>query len=126
MKLYPKRKTDEEYVEATRNLVVRSKWIGVLEALGSIIHLALSLVLIGFFVWFYLLGNLLGKKMDPEVSSLFWNGILIGAFGSLNVFLVIANLIRCFKARRSEHLMLKYHDELKEKKTITNLPLDCD
>ncbi len=115
MNLFPKRKTDEEYVEAARKLVVRSKWIGVLEALAAIICLVSYLGVNSFYVWLNKL------QYGPGVLI----GIIYGASGGLIISLAIVNMIQCFKGRRAERLMLKYHDELKEKKTITNPPSDC-
>jgi hypothetical protein len=119
MKLYPKRKTDEEYVEFTRKLIARSKWLGFLHALGAIVFLVMA-EMIRRMIYSH-------DGIIPDMSSGVRIGIILGACGGLFIFLAIENLIgaiQYFKGKRVERLMLRYHDELKQNNPALAQPPD--
>ncbi|KKL94692.1 hypothetical protein LCGC14_1862140 [marine sediment metagenome] len=113
MELYPKRKTDEQYVEAVRKLVARSRWFGVYHA---------CLVIV-FVVAFQILWRSICSVdgLMSGVSKGVHIGIMLGAMAGVLMVLAAQNVIwgaQCFKGHRTERLMLKFHDELKKEKEL--------
>lgn len=112
MELYPKRKTDAEYIATMRKIVKRSKRVAVFFVFCGMIQLTSF-----WFLWKMI------HRLDgimSEVSKGVHIGIMRGAMAG--IFLVLAS--QCFqfahekfRGNRSEKLMLKFHDELEELKT---------
>ena len=113
MELYPKRKTDEEYIEALRKLVARSKWFGVFHAFFVLFFLGM------FLVWWHLLCKL--DQLFPELAESIGKGIhigiMFGAVAGLFAFYALQAVfwsVQSFCGQRTERLLLKFHDRLKE------------
>jgi hypothetical protein len=115
MELYPKRKSDEEYVNATRRLVRRSRWFGLLHVGGALF----------FLVMFQLLWNLIcsSEGLMGDLSPGVRVGITLGAMGGVFLLFAVQNIIwaaQYLKGLRTEKLMLAFHDELTRTKEASN------
>ncbi len=110
MELYPKRKTDAEYVEATRKQIARSSKFGIFHACGAL-----------FFILAFLVLSRLIHSVDgmmEGVSSGVHIGIMFGFMGGIFILFAAQSVIRAaqyFKGQRTKRLMVKFHDELKMK-----------
>lgn len=123
MELYPKRKTDDQYVTSVRKLVSRSRWFGVFHAVGAVF----------FFGMYHVIWNMLHSVDFPfhhfdlqspvgsdVVKSGFHVGVMLGAFAGIHLVFAVLNIMwamQYFRGQRTERLMLKFHDELKEQET---------
>lgn len=115
MKLCPKRKTDEEYVECIRKHLARSKWYGIFQ-------FCCGFLFIGAFYWWWQLifsYQELAPGMEEEVRS----GLIIGIAGGAwaGVFIIIASQcviwgLQSIHGQRTDRLLVQLHDELKEYK----------
>ena len=109
MELYPKQKTEEEYVEAVRKQAARSWMFGIFHACGVFFFFGVSLFL-----------SKLIHSTDgamEHVSSGMHLGMMFGFMAGILILLGVQNLIwavQYFKGNRTERLMLKYHNKLKE------------
>ena len=115
MELYPKRKTDEEHVETTRKFLNRSKWFGLLFALGAVCQLVCFAMLWHLIYSFDV--TILGVSQGVHI------GIMLGAMGG--VFIVLSAqcavwALPYFLGQRTERLMVKFHDELIQKEKASN------
>ena len=113
MQLFPKRKTDAEYIEAVRRSVKRSRWIAIIYACE-----ALLLYLLFFLYWRFIpsLADIM-PGLDKQVRTAFSIGIMLGAMGGLMVFgacICVVAAVRTGSGQRTERLMLKFHDELEQ------------
>lgn len=111
MEVFPRRKTDEEYVEGIRKLVGRSKRAAVLHT---------------FFALFFLGTFFCTLKFMDTAESLFaestgpikggaYVGFLFGAFAGMQFILAVESMIwaaQRWHGLRTEKLMLQYHDKL--------------
>ena len=114
MQLYPKRKTDTEYIEMIRKFVERSKWFGAFHACVFILFSMMFLILRN--IIYTTDSAVLGfkKMIEPGIHI----GIMLGTFGGLLLVFAVLNVIWAvtyFNGQRTERLMLKFHDELKRK-----------
>ena len=110
MELYPKHKTDEEFVEAVRKQAAHSRKFGIFHACGVLFFLGAFLVLS------HLIHSVDG--MMEDVSSGVHVGIMFGFMGGIFILLAVQNVMwatQYFKGNRTEHLMLKFYDDLKKK-----------
>lgn len=124
MEIYPKRKTDGQYVEFVRQQVARSKWRLALHLLAAII----CLIPLFCSSWVCRLDELM-----PEFGGAARHGFIIGVQYGIGVglFAVFAmvNIIFAlpyFRGHRTEQLMLKFYDELSElsRKYAKDSPID--
>jgi hypothetical protein len=117
MQIYPRRTTDEEYVEATRKLIRRSKWFGLFFAAGGVFFLVMFEAL-----WHVIHSD---EGLMADISPGVHIGIMLGAMGGIFLLLAIQSLMcaaQYFKGQRTERLMPKFHDELKKTKESSNPP----
>jgi len=114
MQLFPKRKTDAEYVKQVRRLLSRSKWFGAM-------HL-------GFAAFFFLMSWLwwrhiteVGDRipmLDEAARQGFAIGVSLGTMAGMTFLFTLISLLsalRILTGQRTERLMLKFHDELKKR-----------
>jgi len=114
MELYPKQKSDAEYILWIRKQVAHAKRSAVFHGVMFFVFIALYLVLNHLVFQFH--------EFMPEIAETLPVGIVIGVqFGVMFVFLggmaafCVFMAIRHLKGNRTETLMLKFHDELKKK-----------
>ena len=124
MQVFPKRNTDDEYVTSIRKLVSRSRWFGVFHAVGALF----------FFGMYHIIWRMLHSVDLPfhhfDIQSQAWAdvtksgfhvGVMLGAFAGIQLVFAVLNIMwamQYFRGQRTERLMLKFHDELKEKKGL--------
>ncbi|MCG3149218.1 MAG: hypothetical protein PCFJNLEI_02681 [Verrucomicrobiae bacterium] len=119
MELYPKRKTDEEYVESVRKLVARAKWFGVFHACGFVFFLAAYFV---FWRMIYSSESPL-REIFAAGGSGWYIGVMLGAGAGLLLVFAAQNAMwagQRFRGFRTEKLMLRFHDELRRGDTTSN------
>ena len=109
MKLYPERKTDEEYVETIRKVVAGSKRHRIFQAVMTAVYIVIICKL-GYV--FYEIAKNTGTK-GVGVGMLM--GISLG-FLSTTAASMILGVVNTFAGERASRLLLKYHDELKKQK----------
>jgi hypothetical protein len=115
MELYPKRKTDDEYVALIRKQVDRSKWFGYFHVVAAI-----AFVVMYFILWRLTMS---ASELVPEINSGLHIGIILGAFGGLLLVIAIQSIVwatQSFTGQRTERIMLKLYDELKKKEEASN------
>ncbi len=117
MELYPKRKTNAEYIASVRKQVGHAKRNAVFHG----IMFAVSIVL------FLVLNHLVFEfcNIMPHVAETLPHGVIMGVpIGVVMVFLIAlaaSNVViatRHIKGNRTERLLLTFHDELKEKESF--------
>ena len=112
MEPYPRRKTDEEYVESVRKQVARSKWYGVFHACGFVFFL-------GAYWWIWWMTYSPDSPLLDIASGAgigWYIGVLLGAFAGLQLVFAAQNVMwaaQRFRGFRTDRLMLRFHDELK-------------
>jgi len=114
MALYPRRKTDAEYVQWVRKTVSRARGLAVFHGTMAIVLLAC------YFAIIRIVGDVDMPffGLDEATSVGVRMGLVLGTF--MGVMLVVAAgnivwLIMLLKGQRTERLMLKFHDELTKK-----------
>ena len=128
MQVFPKRKTDDEYVNSIRKLVSRSRWFGLFHVVGIVIFVGMYYVIWRMFLSVPLdfpfhLFELQSSTMLELSKSGFHAGVAIGAFAGFQLVFAMCSFIwatQYFSGRcqRTERLLLKFYDELKEKKEL--------
>jgi len=112
MQLYPKGKSDEEYVESVRRLVARSRWFGLFHAFACIFFLAMF-----WWTWRMALSiDSMIADLPVSVERGAFLGVMMGAFAGFALLLAAQNAIwagQYLRGMRTEKLMLKFHDEWK-------------
>jgi len=108
MKLCPKRKTDEEYIESVRRLVSRRNW-------HVAIHAGLAVLLFGMFwkFWGWIFSDPDMHTDGPEFR------IMLGALAGVMLVQVASsgyNVLWALKGQRTERILLRLYDELKQYK----------
>lgn len=113
MRLYPKPKTDTEYIEFVRKYVKRSKWF-------VLFHICAS---VGFLVLYWLLLRAIYSADSTipgfckAIDTGIYIGMMLGAFAGVLLVFAAINVVlsvQCLHGYRTEQLMLKFHDELKK------------
>ncbi len=114
MQLYPKPKTDAEYVELIRKHVGRSKWLA----------LFLGCLSVGFLLAYWLLwqkvygsGDSTINKLNETIESGVRIGIMLGATEGLLLIFAASHAVFAVQyllGDRTKRLMLKFYDELKK------------
>lgn len=126
MQVFPKRKTDDEYINSIRKFVSRSRWFGLFFIVGVIFFIGLYCVIWGILLPksidfpFHLYG-LQSSTMVDLAKSGFHIGVMLGAVAGIDLFFAFFSFIwamKFFSGQRTEHLLLKFYDELKEKKEL--------
>ena len=120
MQVFPKRKTDDEYIISIRKLVSRSRWFGVFHTVGAVFFLAMYHV-----IWRML--HSAGfpfhhfdfhSEVGADVAKFgFHVGVMLGAFAGIQLVFAVLNIMwamQYFRGQRTERLMLRFHDELKK------------
>jgi len=117
MKLYPKRKSETEYISWIRKQVSHAKRLAVFHGIMFIVSIVLFLVFNHLVFQFH--------EIMPEAAATLPLGVIIGLpFGVMLVFLLamvafnVVTAVRHLSGNRTEKLMLKFHDELKEKRGL--------
>jgi hypothetical protein len=119
MEVFPRRRTDAEYVQLIRKAVSRSKWFVVLHAAMTCFYIA------AFIVFPYYAAEMEGLfpasaiSLGVKIGILL--GLLIGVIGALAVMSVGA-CIKTLIGWRTERLMLKFHDELEGRSSQGGTP----
>jgi hypothetical protein len=114
MKLWPEKKSDEDYIESIRQLISRGNQVCIHYAIIAVLCLLL-------FVVYWLLLRWFASSQSQFTGGLrlgFGFGILLG--GVAGIFLFSAMYygmlaIRGVDGYRAERLMIRFHDELKGK-----------
>ena len=112
MELYPKHKCDAEYIELVRKRVSHTKRFALLHGIMFMVFIVMFLVLNRLVCQF--------QEIIPEVAEGVIIGLPIGVvmvFLAANVGFSAAFAARHLKGGRTENLMLKFHDELREQET---------
>jgi len=114
MQIYPRRKSDTEYIAAVRKSIHRSKWIALINAC------MFAVFVVCFFMFWRLILSV--QATFPEYAEAIGQGahigIMLGAFAGFLLFLGVVNLvfaILSFAGQRTARLMLKFYDELENK-----------
>ncbi len=115
MKLCPKRKTDEEYIECIRKHLARSKWYGIF------LFCCAFLCIVSFYGWWQqiLAYRELAPGAEEEVLNGMFIGIVVGAMAGVGIMLASQGVIWGFQylyGQRTERLLVQLHDELKQYK----------
>jgi hypothetical protein len=116
MELYPKRKSDAEYIAWIRMQVGDGKCYAVFQGIMFFVFIVLYLILNRLVFQFH--------EIMPEAAETLPLGVIIGVqFGVMFVFLggmaafCVVTAVRHLKGNRTEKLMLKFYDDLKEQET---------
>ena len=111
MKIFPKQKTDAEYVEGVRKLIARSKWFGLFHACGFVFFL-------GMFWWIWMMiysETSFFSTLPASVEHGGFIGVMLGAFAGMQLVLAGQNAMwaaQHFGDHRTERLLLRFHDAL--------------
>ena len=120
MQLFPKPKTNAEYVEYIRKKLKRSKWLALFFTLMFVLFLVM-------FLWLrtkiYLITAPIiipgtDRVFDPEIHTGIRAGVMLGMFLGWFFFLAILNAtfaIQCLIGDKKEKLLIKFYDELNKK-----------
>lgn len=126
MQVFPKRKTDDEHVNSIRKFVSRSRWFGLFHVVGIVFFLGMYYVIWRMFLSvpldfpFHPFGAQSSTMLELAKSG-FHVGVALGAFAGLQLVFAFCGImwaIQSFSGQRTERLLLKYYDELKEKKEL--------
>ncbi len=108
MELYPKRKTDEEFIEQVRRSIPLAKRLALVHLL--VVALWGGLLVVGF-RWF------LGVAREFEWAAVS-EGLVVGlafglllGFGCCSCFASVVHGIECFVGDRRAKLLVKFYDE---------------
>ena len=119
MELYPKRKSDAEYIACIRRQVEHARRHAVFNGVMFVVFIVLYFVLNHLVFQFH--------EIMPEVAETLPLGLVIGVqFGVMFVFLggmaafCVVTAMRHLTGNRTENLMLKFHDELKNREGTSN------
>ncbi len=112
MRIFARRKTDEQYVESIRAWARHSGWWAVLQMSGSVLLVIFSLIWLMFWVQALRIGGLEGSSRGWQGfgAGVLW-GVVIGPILSLALG-PLERLGTIIHGCRAERLMLKYYDEL--------------
>ena len=115
MQLYPKRKSDAEYVAAVRKAVRRSKWIAVFNVC------MFAVLVVFFFIFWRFIFSLqdMWPDLAEEIGKGVYIGIMLGMFAGFLLSFALLNLVFGLLriGDRTAHLMLKFYDELRKKES---------
>jgi hypothetical protein len=114
LRLWPRRKTDAEYITSVRKVVKYSKWMAVVYGVVAVVGLGGSMAIsyIAFQFAFVLMPA--ESVMDEALA-----GAAVGLlFGTIAGYLFVQGgasfiqMLTVVQDQRTERLMLKFHDEL--------------
>ena len=123
MRLFRKRKTDAEYIEAVRRSVKRSRWFAIIFACGAILYYLLFVLYWRFIPSF---GELV-PGLDKITRDAFGIGMMLGAMGGLMVFAAASCIfmaVRSLTGERTARLMLKFHDQSKKNDILNSSQIE--
>ena len=129
MQVFPKRKTDDEHVNSIRKFISRSWWFGLFYVIGVVFFLGMYYIIWRMFLTvpvdfpFNFFG-LQSSDMVDLAKSGFHAGVMIGAFAGFQLVFAMCSFIWAMqffsgRSQRTERLLLKFYDELKEEKEFS-------
>ena len=110
MRLFPRRKTDAEYIEAVRRSVKQSRWFAIYFACMAILYYVLFIMFWRFIPSF---ADLM-PDINETARGAFTTGIILGTMAGLMLFAAfscVVAAVRTGSGQRTERLMLKFYDE---------------
>ena len=116
MELYPKQKSDAEYIAMTRKTIKRSRWFLLLYGVAFVFFNAMFLT---FWNWIHNLPETMPEFAEGSGPG-FFIGTQLGAMAGVMVLCAVITVIfaiPCMNGFRTEKLMLKFHDELKKQES---------
>lgn len=115
MRLWPKPRTDEEYVELVRKRMSRRKAFVALHICTVLLFVLLFLLSVAFLSWFL---SRIPKDME-HMEQLFAviDGKMAGWMLSFGGCCLILG-VRHFRGPRAEHLMIQFHAELVQNRVM--------
>ena len=108
MQLYPKKQTDEEYIESVRKQVKNIKRNAIFYGVMGVFYLVLFMI-----SWKLILFIAGEMQLDGDIEQGFGVGIILGASAGIWVLGTGASfnlMIRHFRGLRTEKLLLRYYD----------------